>query len=118
MMHLRGRTRWRTVLSRPCCCSVHVQPFGPAEVDADPALRSAPKIGHRRSQNRTIRTGANQHDRKVGALTCDYWSGWPDLNRRPLRPEAKFTGQQAGPIHELDCGDCPWLSMEVRTRAW
>lgn len=23
----------------------------------------------------------------VRLLTCDFWSGWPDLSRRPLRPE-------------------------------
>jgi hypothetical protein len=38
------------------------EPF--MSVRADPASRSAPKIGHRRSQNRTIRTRVIQHDRK------------------------------------------------------
>src|SRR5215469_3528665 len=37
------------------------------------ASRSAPKIGHRRSQNPTIRTRAGQRDRKLGVLTCGFW---------------------------------------------
>jgi hypothetical protein len=33
-------------------------------IRSSPASRSAPKIGHRRSQNRAIRTHASQHDHK------------------------------------------------------
>jgi hypothetical protein len=45
-------------------------------------------------------------------------SGWPDLNRRPLRPEGKFIGHQAGPTCGLSCCDCPWLFVGVRARTW
>jgi hypothetical protein len=41
------------------------------------------------------------------------WSGWPDLNRRPLRPEANARGRLPLP---LLCLTCLAPSVDVRRR--
>ena len=59
-------------------------------------------------------TNDQWHDRRTWRschLPGTSLSGWRDLNRRPLRPEAKFIGRQAGPTCGLSCCDC---SMVVR----
>jgi hypothetical protein len=66
---------------------------------------------------------------KDGSLRCvethptwDYWSGWPDLNRRPLRPEAKSTVSVLGnPVSSLGlsvrhCRWCTWVCAAIVTQ--
>lgn len=48
----------------------------------------------------------------VGAVAAPSCCTWP------VRPEAKFIGRQAGPIHRLVCWGCPWLSVGVHGRTW
>jgi hypothetical protein len=44
------------------------------------------------------------------------WSGWPDLNRRPLRPEAKSRYLLPALQHACPGNHCPSVSAGVRCR--
>ncbi len=51
---------------------------------ARPNPADKPRTNDQRSDRRTGRSGR---------LPGTFWSGWPDLNRRPLRPEARRIGR-------------------------
>jgi len=51
-------------------------------------------------------------------VTCGLVSGWPDLNRRPLRPEAKLRHGLPAPQRAWPAADRPWMSADVRRRPW
>jgi hypothetical protein len=56
--------------------------------------------------------------RSVGITCALSWSGWPDLNRRPLRPEAKLRHGLPGPQRAWPAADRPWTSADVRRWPW
>jgi hypothetical protein len=61
-------------------------------------------------------SSAADTDYEIKLRPAASWSGWPDLNRRPLRPEAKFIDRHTGPMCWLACRDCPWVSVGVRAQ--
>src|SRR5438067_2498922 len=44
------------------------------------------------------------------------WSGWPDLNRRPLRPEGRAVRTQPSPVQRLLADRCALESTSVHVR--
>ena len=46
------------------------------------------------------------------------WSGWPDLNRRPLRPEAKLRRGLPAPQRAWPAADRPCMSADVHPWPW
>ena len=44
--------------------------------------------------------------------------GWLELNRRPLRPEAKYRRGLPAPQNPWPATDRPWMSAEVRRWPW